>query len=114
MRIDQALASCATGALLAACGAIPAQTADRALYLDLEKIVELQESTDWVVDRLEVEEIAPTVMRSACQVQPPARRRLLGWLDGRIADEGGPAEEAWRRQGRDLDEIGPLLRLERI
>src|SRR5688572_20504865 len=96
------------------CGATPPRTAERALYLDLRKIVELQESTDWVVDRLEIEEVSPQVMRSVCQVEAPARARLISWLDRRIGEEGGPAEEAWRREGRDLGAISGLLRLERI
>src|SRR5688572_6438082 len=109
-----ALAAVGLALVATGCGATPPRTAERALYLDLRKIVELQESDDWVVDRLEVEATSPQVMRSVCQVEAPARARLIGWLDRRIAAEGGPAEEAWRREGRDLGAITHLLRLERI
>jgi hypothetical protein len=51
-------------------------------------------------------------MRSACQVDAPARERLLAWLDAEIAAAGGPAEDAHRRD-HDAD-ISDALSLERV
>jgi hypothetical protein len=64
---------------------MPRGSAQRALYRDLRKIVDLRDRTGWVVDRIDVQEVAPSAMRSACQVGEPARLSLASWLDRRIA-----------------------------
>jgi hypothetical protein len=98
--------------VLGACATLPAGRSESALYVDVRKAVELRESTEWVVDRLEVEALAASAMRSACQVEAPARERLLTWLDAQIEAAGGPAEAAYRRD-RDAD-IDTALSLERV
>lgn len=100
-------------ALPFACAALPEARPERGLYVDLRKAVELRENDDWVVDRLEIEAAAPSVVRGVCQVSPDARERLLLWLDERIAAEGGPSEAAFAREG-SLRAIRELLRLERV
>jgi hypothetical protein len=97
---------------LGGCATLPGGRAESALYVDVRKAVALRESAEWIVDRLEVEGIAQSVMRSACQVDAPARERLIGWLDARIADAGGPAEAAYRRN-REAP-IDEALSLERV
>lgn len=97
---------------LSACASLPAGRAESALYIDVRKAVELRESSEWVVDRLEVEALAASAMRSACQVDAPARERLLTWLDAEIASVGGSAEAQYRA---DHDaSIGRALSLERV
>ena len=98
--------------VLGGCATLPAGRSEAALYVDVRKAVDLRESTEWIVDRLEVEALAASAMRSACQVEAPARERLLTWLDAQIAAAGGPAEAAFRRD-RDAD-IGDALSLERV
>ena len=98
--------------VLAGCATLPEGRAESALYVDVRKAVALRESAEWIVDRLEVAGIAESAMRSACQVDAPARERLVAWLDARIEAEGGPAEARWRR---DHDApIGEALSLERV
>jgi len=82
--------------------------------LDLRRIVSIEEGTDWIVDRMEIEDAAPAAMQSACQVPERARLGLGRWLDARIEAEGGPAEDAYERAGRDLGAISTLLNLERM
>lgn len=98
--------------VLGACASLPPGRAESALYIDVRKAVELREGSDWVVDRLEVGALAAGAMRSACQVDAPARERLLAWLDAELTAAGGPAEAAYRRD-RDAS-IGRLLSLERV
>ncbi|MCC7540927.1 MAG: hypothetical protein IT379_32210 [Deltaproteobacteria bacterium] len=100
--------------LVCGCGATPRDRVERALYLDLERVVAAREQSEWTIDRLDVESVAATAMRSTCQTSAAHRERLERWLDARILAEGGPAREAWLRAGRDEDAIEDLLRLERI
>ena len=91
--------------------ALPERTGEAALYMDLRKAVESQEGTGWVVDRLEIEDVLPDVAPSICQAEPETRLGVIRWLDGRIAEEGGPARELYARDP-DAD-IDTLLTLER-
>jgi hypothetical protein len=51
-------------------------------------------------------------MRSVCQVEAPARQRLLTWLQAQIASAGGPAEALYAHDpDADLDAV---LTLERV
>jgi hypothetical protein len=99
--------------LCAGCAPLPATLPERGLYVDLRKTVELRESDDWVIDRMEIEELAPSMARSVCQVEWDARERLLGFIEERIAAEGGPAELVYRREG-SLRGVRENLRLERM
>jgi len=93
--------------------ALPQRAEEQALYLDTRRVVELEETTDWVVDRLEIDETLSDVMESACLAGPETRLGAIRWLEARIVEEGGPAEEAWLRAGRDDGAISHLLTLER-
>lgn len=95
------------------CATLPKQPAERALYIDLRKAVELSESTGWVVDRVQLERNAEDAMRSACQVDPALRDDLDAWLSGQIALHGGPAERLYKEHGNDLDAADTVLSLER-
>jgi hypothetical protein len=99
--------------LCASCATLPHQPAERALFIDLRKIVELSESTGWVIDRIQVEKNAEDVMRSVCQVDPALRDDLEAWLTGQIEVNGGPAEQLYREHGDDLSAADRTLALER-
>lgn len=107
------LCSC-VGLALTACGPTPPNAMTQSLFDDLDRIVETQSRTEWLIDRLELEEVAPHALRSVCQTPLRARRELDVWLTKRIAETGGPAREAWLRNGRDLDAVAEPLRLERV
>lgn len=98
--------------VLGACATLPNGRAESSLYVDVRKVVELREGGEWVVDRLEVEAVAASAMRSVCQVDGPSRQRLLAWLETQIAAEGGPAQAMFARDA-DAD-IDAVLTLERV
>jgi hypothetical protein len=99
--------------LLAACGPFPQDDVQRALYDDLRIIVQSHETTEWLIDEYEIQDLAPSVLQSVCQVEPAQRQALRAWLSGEIERQGGPAREAWEREGRELSAISRLLSLER-
>jgi hypothetical protein len=103
------VAACTTG-----CATLPDDPVQRALYSDVRQVIETRERIGWIIDRTEYEAAAPSLLQSACQVPQEARIELLDWLDERIEEEGGPAEEAYHREDDDLDAIGELLTLERM
>ncbi len=98
----------------AGCASMPDERAERALYLDVRRIVSAEQRTGWVIDRHELEDVAPLAMRSICQAAPVVRRRVLSWLDQRIAAGGGSAQELWEASGRErTGAVDELLLLER-
>jgi hemin uptake protein HemP len=101
---------------LAACSRLPAprEPDARVLFLDLERLVTVAETTGWSADALEIETILKGTLDSVCRVDPLARRELGEWLDGTIRRLGGPVEVAWRARGKKLSEVGDLLVLTRI
>lgn len=113
-RPRRALALLTLAAALAGCVRLPADTAERALYLDLRSIVETRSRIDWVIDRNELDEIAPAVMTSTCQTTEATHLALAGWLDGRLAAEGGSAREVWAAAGNDLSAAREALIIERV
>lgn len=101
------------GLLFCACATGPSLPVERALYDDLNRIVQSRVRTGWYLDRAELEAIASAAMYSGCQVAPESRAELLRWLEARSAALGGPAREAYLARGRDLDAVEELLALER-
>jgi hypothetical protein len=85
-----------------------------ALARDLERQVTLSAAAGWGVDRVEIEGLLEPALDSVCRVARVDRRILLGWLDDRIAAEGGPVAAAWRARGKDLDGVADLLVLTRM
>jgi hypothetical protein len=96
------------------CATLPDDPVERALYADLRQIVDTRQRTGWVVDGYEYEDAANGLMQSVCQVQEEKRLDLLDWFEDRIDEEGGPAAEAYEREGQDLGAIDELLTLERM
>lgn len=99
---------------MSACATWPNDPVERALYIDLTKAVELSNDTGWVIDRVQLEANAEGAMRSVCQVAPEQRRALSAWLDARIANKGGSAEQVYRTHNRDLGAASSVLELERV
>ena len=96
-----------------ACKPLPSESAPRGLYVDLRKHVELQESTDWVVDGLEYEEMAPQASRSLCSAPKAAREELTLWLDTERSRHGSTARAVFEQEG-DTGRFRELRRLERV
>jgi len=100
-------------AACSACATLPDAPAQRALYVDLRKAVELSNDTGWVVDRVQLEGNAEHAMRSACQVAPFERDDLDAWISGQLALEGGSARDVYLKHGHDLGAASEALALER-
>ena len=113
-----ALVSC----LVVGCTPLPQTRPTRGLYVDLRKAVELQEQSDWVVDRLEVEDALEGVMASVCASTRDAREDLRSWLNDRIDAEAGhgaseqssPSEVLYRRDGKMSSRAEDVRTLERV
>lgn len=89
------------------------EPAFQALAVDLERIVEVQQSAGWRIDRYEIEDMMPSALMTVCRVPKPIRARALAWYDGRIAGLGGPLEVAWSKT-HDLSALKPLLFVTRV
>jgi hypothetical protein len=75
----------AVGLALAGCGTtLPSEPATRALYLDLRRVVETRQRTEWVADQAEVASLASTTLRSACAATADTRASLETWIDGEL------------------------------
>ena len=95
------------------CATVPNGPAERALYLDLRKIVDTNEDGGWTVDRLRLQLNAEPALRSACQVEPGTLAALDAWLANQIELSGGPAKDAYFARGRKLSAVSHTLSLER-
>jgi hypothetical protein len=101
--------------LAASCArTLPATRPASILFRDLERVVTVAEAAGWDIDRLEVDGVMGDALKSLCRVPRGERELLLVWLDGRIAELGGPVDEAWRARGKRLDAVDELLTLTRI
>ena len=87
--------------------------AERALFLDLEKIVDSRARFEWVADRIEAEAAARQALRSLCLVEAPARGRLRVWLASEITASGGPAAGQFAA-GTPVGDLTEVMRLERV
>ena len=97
-----------------AAAALPPTYSQQKLYRDLDRLVSLESATGWDIDRVEVEELLPSALMSACQVRVEERAQLLAWLDVRIAALGGPVDRAYDRRGRNLGAVADLLAITRV
>lgn len=99
---------------LSACATAPPAKVDRVLYRDLRVVVETRERTSWLVDRVEFETALPAILQSTCRTAPEDMLSLSSWLDTQILAEGGPASEAFAKNGGDLGPLDELVTLERV
>ncbi len=95
------------------CATLPQEPVERALYVDLQRVIANETRTQWTVDRIELEEIATQVLRSTCRVEAPRQAALRLWLDEQIAAQGGPAKERYLKT-HSLDGLDETLSLERV
>jgi hypothetical protein len=101
-------------ALLACgCASLPADPAERALYIDLRTAVDTAESDGWYADWVRLPTISDAALRSICQVSPRSRDGLDRWIEHQIALQGGSAEQIYHAQGNRLGPASQALSLER-
>ncbi len=107
-----ALAGCM---LIAGCAqTLPKKKAENALFRDLQRMVGLNVVVGWDIDRIEYRELLSDALMSVCRVPEDKRAALVTWIDGRIAQLGGPVEKAYEKRGRNIDKVQKLLELTRI
>lgn len=95
-------------------GPYPTVHPQAVLYRDLERVVGFAETKGWTIDRLEVEDALGDALLSVCAVPEDDAVALVTWIDERIAELGDSPAEAWRKAGKDLEPIEPLLTLVRV
>lgn len=85
----------------------PSERAVQGLIHDLEKIVELQTSIGWKIDRYEYDKMMPDALQSLCRTSDDVHFAALTELDETIEGLGGPPEERFRLTGsmKGLDEV---------
>ncbi len=74
----------------------------RGLLADLARIVSVEQSLGWFVDRTEYEEVLPTLLQSLCRVSPAGRLEARAELERRSRGLGS-SRAAFSRAGRELD-----------
>jgi hypothetical protein len=110
----KSLALCAIACLLTGCFTYPGPLAERALYLDLRKIVETNEDSGWVADSVRLHANLEPALRSVCQVPASAQAGLDRWLVARLRRAGGSAEAIYRAHGSQLSAASEALSIERV
>ncbi|MFI5309325.1 MAG: hypothetical protein ACHQ53_18360, partial [Polyangiales bacterium] len=107
------LCGCALLALAAGCASLPHERAERAVYIDLRKAIQLSEDSGFVIERVQLRANEEQALRSVCQVEPALLDDLEAWLTSQITLAGGPAEQRYRENGGDLGAVSEALTLER-
>jgi len=92
----------------------PNPAAVRALREDLERLIEVQVSGSWRIDRYEIDDMMPSALMSVCRSLPRARYQLLAELDANVHELGGPLEVAYAKNGKDLSKLSDLLFVTRV
>jgi hypothetical protein len=96
---------------LTGCASLPADPAQSALFQDVRQVVVMKERTSWVVDRVELDDIAPELLTSVCQATPEARAGLRAWVAGEAAAIGRP-DEIFAETGEVDDDALTMSRVE--
>jgi hypothetical protein len=99
---------------LTGCFAYPKPLAERALYLDLRKIVETNEDSGWIADEVRLHANLEPALRSICQVSPAVHLALDRWLEDQLHRAGGSAEAIYRAHGSQLSAASEALSIERV
>jgi len=107
-------AAAAIGATACVHRPLPPPRTQAILYRDLERVVTIEGTKGWGIDRQELESLLPSALDSVCRVEAPERRALLDWVALEIARSGGPLEQAWRTRGKKMSRVEHLLVLTRI
>jgi hypothetical protein len=107
------LVSLAFGLGLTGCLTYPPSGAQRALYLDLRKIVETNEDSGWIVDSTRLQVNLEPTLHSLCQVEPTMRLALDLWLAQQLQLAGGSALASYRKHGHRLGPARDALTIER-
>src|SRR5262245_58187019 len=75
------------------------------LVFDVRKIVEIQQSSGWKIDRYEYEKMMPDTLLSVCRATEETRSLALAVLRREITRLEGPLEEALKKNGNKIDDL---------
>jgi len=79
------------------------------LLADTRRVVAAEESLGWVTDKIEFEDVYPTLLKSLCRTAPPAREAAMARLEGEKRAAGDPAALFQRASGEITDEVRAAL-----
>jgi hypothetical protein len=91
-----------------------ARRAVESLLFDIRKVVEVQASSGWKIDRYEYEKMMPDALLSVCRTTEETRSFALAEAAREIVHLGGPLEEALKKNGNKIDDLKPLLFATRV
>ncbi len=84
------------------------------LVFDIRKVVEIQASSGWKIDRYEYEKMMPDALLSVCRTTDEIRGFALAQLRTEVAQLGGPLEDALKKNNNEISELKPLLFATRV
>lgn len=84
------------------------------LLFDVRKVVEVQVSTGWKIDRYEYEKMMPDTLLSVCRTTDETRSFALAEAGREVTRLGGPLVAALEKNGNKIDELKPLLFATRV
>lgn len=84
------------------------------LLYDVSKIVEVQASSGWKIDRYEYEKMMPDTLLSVCRTTDEVRSFALAEMSRRVTRLGGPLEDALRKNGNKVGELSDLVFATRV
>ncbi len=79
------------------------------LMFDARKVVEVQASSGWKIDRYEYEKMMPDMLLSVCRTTDETRSLALAQLEREVVRLGGPLEEALQKNGNKIGDLKDLL-----
>ena len=88
--------------------------AARSLIFDVRKIVEIQASGGWKIDRYEYEKMMPDTLLSVCRTTEQAHRLALTDAAQEVGRLGGPLADALKKNGNKIDDLKELLFATRV
>jgi hypothetical protein len=94
-----------------------ARDAVESLLFDVRKVVEVQVSTGWKIDRYEIEKMMPDTLLSVCRTTNETRSLALAEAGREVTRLGGPLQAALEKNGNKIDDLKDLLfatRVERV
>jgi hypothetical protein len=90
------------------------QSAAVSLLFDARKIVEVQASGGWKIDRYEYEKMMPDMLLSVCRTTDRAHRLAQAQAAQEVRRLGGSLAEALKKNGNKIDDLKALLFATRV
>lgn len=84
------------------------------LLFDVRKVVEVQVSTGWKIDRYEYEKMMPDALLSVCRTTDETRSFAQAAAAREVTRLGGPLKDALERNGNRIDDLKDLLFATRV